>query len=224
MTTVAAAAIAAPPQPLTIAQRGLWMASFIAPPGSTFNIAEAIELPGEIDEAAFVSDALLDAISPSLAASNGALWFLSSAGEQKGFFYQTWASQPAGWKLVRATAADWPAIWSILEPVIRAGETYTLDADMLRVDRLFGFQIVQPARCTPSPGAQRSPVIGFACLALVGQANNALGETSTVVGLNTGGIERGIAPACGDQLLGRWRNGSRLRSSPTATCRCRRPR
>lgn len=29
-----------------------------------------------------------------------------------------------------ATAADWPAIWSILEPVIRAGETYTLDADM----------------------------------------------------------------------------------------------
>lgn len=29
-----------------------------------------------------------------------------------------------------ATAADWPAIWTILEPTIRAGETYTLDRDM----------------------------------------------------------------------------------------------
>lgn len=29
-----------------------------------------------------------------------------------------------------AVAADWPAIWAILKPVIRAGETYTLDRDM----------------------------------------------------------------------------------------------
>ena len=29
-----------------------------------------------------------------------------------------------------ATAADAPAIWSIIGPVIRAGETYTLDRDM----------------------------------------------------------------------------------------------
>ncbi|MBL0916998.1 MAG: GNAT family N-acetyltransferase, partial [Sphingopyxis sp.] len=29
-----------------------------------------------------------------------------------------------------ATSADSAAIWSILEPVIRAGETYTLDRDM----------------------------------------------------------------------------------------------
>lgn len=29
-----------------------------------------------------------------------------------------------------AEAADWPAIWAILEPTIRAGETYTLDRDM----------------------------------------------------------------------------------------------
>ena len=47
--------IAAQAHPLTVAQRGLWMASFIAPPGSTFNIAEAIELPGAIDESAFVA-------------------------------------------------------------------------------------------------------------------------------------------------------------------------
>jgi L-amino acid N-acyltransferase YncA len=35
-----------------------------------------------------------------------------------------------------ATQADAPAIWSIIEPVIRAGETYTLDPDMTRTDAL----------------------------------------------------------------------------------------
>lgn len=29
-----------------------------------------------------------------------------------------------------ATAADWPALWAIVEPVIRAGETYTTPRDM----------------------------------------------------------------------------------------------
>lgn len=40
--------------PLTIAQRGLWMAQFLAPPGSNFNIAEAIDLPGKINEDLFL--------------------------------------------------------------------------------------------------------------------------------------------------------------------------
>ncbi|MBS0474051.1 MAG: GNAT family N-acetyltransferase [Proteobacteria bacterium] len=35
-----------------------------------------------------------------------------------------------------ATPADAPAIWAILEPVIRAGETYALDRDMSRADAL----------------------------------------------------------------------------------------
>ena len=35
-----------------------------------------------------------------------------------------------------ATPADSPAIWSILEPVIRAGETYTLPRDMSREQAL----------------------------------------------------------------------------------------
>ncbi len=35
-----------------------------------------------------------------------------------------------------ATPDDAPAIWSILEPVIRAGETYTLDREMTRADAL----------------------------------------------------------------------------------------
>ena len=41
-------------QPLTIAQRGMWMANLIAPQGSTFNIAEAITLRGAIDEKLFI--------------------------------------------------------------------------------------------------------------------------------------------------------------------------
>ena len=35
-----------------------------------------------------------------------------------------------------ATANDYDAIWSILEPVIRAGETYTLPRDMTREEAL----------------------------------------------------------------------------------------
>jgi len=34
-----------------------------------------------------------------------------------------------GWDIRPAAAADWPAIWGILEPVIRAGETFTWDRD-----------------------------------------------------------------------------------------------
>ncbi|MCU1533190.1 MAG: family acetyltransferase [Arthrobacter sp.] len=38
--------------------------------------------------------------------------------------------QPAAaWEIREAAAADWPGIWEILEPVIRAGETFTWDRD-----------------------------------------------------------------------------------------------
>ena len=30
----------------------------------------------------------------------------------------------------RATAADWPAIWAMLEPVFRAGDTYAVERDI----------------------------------------------------------------------------------------------
>ena len=36
---------------------------------------------------------------------------------------------PASWVIREATGQDWPAIWEILEPVIRAGETFTWDRD-----------------------------------------------------------------------------------------------
>lgn len=40
--------------PLTTAQRGLWIASQLAPPGATFNIAEAVEIAGEVEPHVFV--------------------------------------------------------------------------------------------------------------------------------------------------------------------------
>ncbi|KTE17274.1 GNAT family N-acetyltransferase [Sphingopyxis sp. H115] len=36
----------------------------------------------------------------------------------------------------RATKADAAAVWAIIEPMIRAGETYTLDRDMREADAL----------------------------------------------------------------------------------------
>lgn len=79
-----------------------------------------------IDEAAFVSDALYEALTPALATSNGALWLLSTAYEQKGFFYQACATPPGIWKLVKATAADCPRISPEFLAAERAtkGETY----------------------------------------------------------------------------------------------------
>ena len=38
-------------------------------------------------------------------------------------------STARGWTIRPATGTDWPAIWEILEPVVRAGETFTWDLD-----------------------------------------------------------------------------------------------
>ena len=35
-----------------------------------------------------------------------------------------------GMEIREATAADWPAIWSVMRPIIEAGETYAWDRDM----------------------------------------------------------------------------------------------
>ena len=63
-----------------------------------------------IDEAAYVTDEMYQAVTPMLATSNGTLWLMSTAGAQRGFFYKTWLNRPDGWKLVTATADDCPRI------------------------------------------------------------------------------------------------------------------
>lgn len=71
-----------------------------------------------LDEAAFVREELYEALTPSLATSKGALWLLSSAGEQRGFFHRIWTARPAGWSFFRATAEDCPRI----DPAFLAAE------------------------------------------------------------------------------------------------------
>ncbi len=38
-------------------------------------------------------------------------------------------SQEQNFQIRKATPEDWPGMWSILEPVIRSGETFTWDRD-----------------------------------------------------------------------------------------------
>jgi len=46
----------------------------------------------------------------------------------------------------KASAHDHDAVWSIIEPIIRAGETYALDPDMARSDAL-AYWCDQPEAC-----------------------------------------------------------------------------
>ena len=79
------------------------------------------------------------------------------------------------------------------------------DADVLRVDGWIGFEIVEPARGAPRPGAQRAPVVGLARLALVDQADDAAREAAPLSAWMLAGLIVTIAPAVGDELLGRGR-------------------
>ena len=58
-----------------------------------------------IDEAAFVSDEQYDAVRPSLAASDGALWMMSTPRAKTGFFYEAWANDGEEWTQLGARAA-----------------------------------------------------------------------------------------------------------------------
>ena len=75
------------------------------------------------------------------------------------------------------------------------------DADLLSVNRLIGFKIIEAAAGSPGPGAERAPIVEFARLALVGEADDAFLKAVAFVGLNAGGDVDGIAPAFREELL-----------------------
>src|SRR5579859_1286500 len=77
----------------------------------------------------------------------------------------------------------------------------TLDADLPRIHRFVGLQVVQSAAGAPSPGAQRAPIIELARLAFIGQTDNARGQTTAIIGLKAGGDDHRIAPALDQELL-----------------------
>lgn len=63
-----------------------------------------------IDEAAFIDDDLLPAISPMLAVSGGRLVLLSTPFGKRGFFYREWTDGGAAWQRFTVTAQDCPRI------------------------------------------------------------------------------------------------------------------
>ena len=89
--------------------------------------------------------------------------------------------------------------------------------------RLIGLEIVERARRAPRPRAQRAPVVRLARLALVDEADDALRQPGAVVGLDAAGIEGRVAPAVGDQLLGRRRIAAGGRRAEREAARPHRP-
>ena len=75
------------------------------------------------------------------------------------------------------------------------------NGDVVRVDILVGLEVVHEARCSPGPGAEGTPVVELAGLAVVGEADDALGQAGSVVSLERGGVEERVAPAPGEDLL-----------------------
>ncbi len=63
-----------------------------------------------VDEASRVDDELYQAVRPMLAASNGALWMMSTPFGKRGFFWETWEHSPLPWERVRVPATECPRI------------------------------------------------------------------------------------------------------------------
>jgi hypothetical protein len=78
-----------------------------------------------IDEAARVSENLIVALIPMLAASQGHLWVLSTPFKQTGFFYEAWHRNAELWTRFLVTAEECPRIPSefLAEARIHIGET-----------------------------------------------------------------------------------------------------
>jgi hypothetical protein len=63
-----------------------------------------------VDEAAFVDDAIFQAISPMLAVSNGAMWVLSTPDGQTGRFHDLCTKPNPAWSVFFAPATECPRI------------------------------------------------------------------------------------------------------------------
>jgi hypothetical protein len=62
------------------------------------------------EEAAFVPDPVFTALLPSIAATDGALWLISSAGAPAGFFYDIWTRRDLPYVRFKADATQCPRI------------------------------------------------------------------------------------------------------------------
>jgi hypothetical protein len=104
-----------------------------------------------IDEAAFVRDEQYDAVRPSLAASDGALWMMSTPRAKCGFFYEAWANGGEEWERLSVRASDCPRISArFLERERRSMDEATFRREYMcefadGVDMLFTREMVDAA-------------------------------------------------------------------------------
>src|SRR5678816_4734123 len=63
----------------------------------------------------------------------------------------------------------------------------TFESNLLRIDGLVCFKIINCPAHSPCPGSKRSPVIHFSRLSFIHKPDDPLGETSAIVSLNAGG-------------------------------------
>jgi len=63
-----------------------------------------------IDEAAWVCDEMIHALRPTLAATGGPLWMLSTPGPATGAFYDAWHDPSHRWHRISVPATDCPRI------------------------------------------------------------------------------------------------------------------
>jgi len=63
-----------------------------------------------VDEAAWVTDEMIHALRPTLAATQGPLWMLSTPGPATGAFYDAWHDSSERWRRISVPATECPRI------------------------------------------------------------------------------------------------------------------
>jgi hypothetical protein len=91
------------------------------------------------DEAAFVAEPVYHALLPSLAATQGHLWLLSTPNGQSGFFYDAWHSE-SEWTRFQVKASDCP----------RISEDFLAEQRLLLGESVFKSEFL--CEFTPGPG------------------------------------------------------------------------
>jgi hypothetical protein len=116
-----------PTVPISPAARG--RAAAFAPPKATSSVltlpnrSRILALPGTahsnrgysahlllFEEAAFIPDPVFTALLPTVAATGGAVWLISSAGPPSGFFYEIWTQPGLPYTRFKADATQCPRI------------------------------------------------------------------------------------------------------------------
>jgi hypothetical protein len=109
-----------------------------------------------VDEAAFINDGLMTAISPMLAVSGGRLVLLSSPYGKRGFFFKEWTEGGAAWERYKVKATDCPRIPAAFleEERRKLGVFYPQEYEcefLDTVNQVFGYETVMAALSSDVP-------------------------------------------------------------------------